>query len=96
MKKNVGSIERAIRLVLAVVLLVLYFGHVVTGPVAFVFLAIAELLIVTGLLSFCPLWLALGISTRKNENDLVKHKSNKYLLSRLLKLSLTASCMHYS
>jgi hypothetical protein len=67
MKKNVGTIDKAIRLVVAVLVVVLYFTHVITGMLAVVLLALAAIFVVTSLISLCPIWLALGISTRKKE-----------------------------
>jgi hypothetical protein len=67
MKKNVGTIDKAVRLLIAVVVVVLYFAHVITGVLAVVLLALAAIFVVTSLISLCPIWLALGISTRKKE-----------------------------
>jgi hypothetical protein len=67
MKKNVGTIDKAIRLVVAVLVVVLYFTHVITGVLAVVLLALAAIFVVTSLISLCPIWLALGVSTRKKE-----------------------------
>jgi hypothetical protein len=67
MKKNVGIIDKAIRLLVAVVVVVLYFTHMITGTLAVILLALSAIFVVTSLLSLCPIWLALGISTRKKE-----------------------------
>jgi hypothetical protein len=67
MKKNVGTIDKVIRILIAVVVVVLYFTHVITGALALILLAVSAVLVATSLLSFCPIWLALGLSTKKNE-----------------------------
>ena len=67
MKKNVGTIDKAIRILVAVVVGVLYFTHIISGVLAIVLLALSAIFVVTSLLSFCPIWLALGLSTRKKE-----------------------------
>jgi hypothetical protein len=67
MKKNVGTIDKVIRILIAVVVLVLYFTHVISGVLAIVLLALSAVFVVTSLLSFCPIWMALGLSTRKKE-----------------------------
>jgi hypothetical protein len=67
MKKNVGTIDKVIRILIAVVLVVLYFTHVISGTLAIILMALAVILIGTSLLSFCPIWLGLGLSTRKKE-----------------------------
>ena len=67
MKKNVGTIDKVIRILIAVVVVVLYFTHVITGVLAIILLVLSAILVVTSLLSFCPIWLALGLSTKKKE-----------------------------
>jgi hypothetical protein len=67
MKQNVGTIDKVIRILIAVVVVVLYFTHVITGVLAIILLVLSAILVVTSLFSFCPIWLALGLSTRKKE-----------------------------
>lgn len=65
MKKNMGTIDKVIRILVAVVLVVLYFTHIITGVLAIILLALAAIFVVTSLLSFCPLYLPFGLSTRE-------------------------------
>jgi Inner membrane protein YgaP-like, transmembrane domain len=67
MKKNVGTIDKVIRILVAVVVVVLYFTHVIAGVTGIILLVLSAVFVVTSLLSFCPIWLALGLSTRKKE-----------------------------
>jgi hypothetical protein len=67
MKKNVGTIDKVIRILIAVVVVALYFTNVITGTLGIILLALSAVLVVTSLISFCPIWLALGLSTRKQE-----------------------------
>jgi hypothetical protein len=67
MKKNVGTIDRVIRILIAVVVVVLYFTNVVSGTLGIILLALSAIFVVTSLLSFCPIWKALGLSTRNKE-----------------------------
>ena len=67
MKKNVGTIDRVIRILVAVVVVALYFTHVISGVLGIVLLALAVVFVITSLFSFCPIWLALGLSTREKE-----------------------------
>jgi uncharacterized membrane protein len=67
MKKNMGTIDKTIRILVAVVVVVLYFTHVISGILAIVLLALSAIFVVTSLISFCPLYLPLGLSTRKKE-----------------------------
>lgn len=65
MKKNVGSIDRWVRIILALVFAGLYFGGVVTGTVGIVLLVLGGVFLVTGLMNWCGLYALVGLSTCK-------------------------------
>ena len=65
MKKNVSNIDKIIRILLAAVVVILAFTHVISGILAVVLLILAGVLVLTSVISFCPIWYFLGISTRK-------------------------------
>jgi len=67
MKKNMGSIDKAIRLVIALVIVILAFTNVISGTLAWVLIILAAVLVLTSLFSFCPLYLPFGISTGKKK-----------------------------
>ena len=67
MKKNMGNIDKIIRILIAIVVIVLYFTHQISGTLAIVGLVISGIFILTSFISFCPLYLPFGISTRKKE-----------------------------
>ncbi len=67
MKQNMGSIDRIIRTVLAVVVAVLYFTGQITGTAAIVLGIIATIFLLTSAVSFCPLYYPLKISTKKEQ-----------------------------
>jgi hypothetical protein len=67
MKKNMGTIDKVIRILVAVVVVILYFTHVISGTLAIVLLALSAIFIVTSILGFCPLYLPFGLSTGKKE-----------------------------
>jgi len=67
MKTNVGIIDRAVRILIAIVIIVLYFTNVISGTLAIVLLVLAVVFILTGLIRFCPLYLPLGINTWKKK-----------------------------
>ncbi len=67
MKKNMGNIDKVIRILVALVIAVLYFMHVINGTVAIIGLILAAVFILTSFVSFCPLYLPFGINTRKKE-----------------------------
>lgn len=67
MKKNMGTIDKTVRIVLAIVAVVLFLTHVVTGVLGIVLLVLAGVFVLTSLISFCPLYWPFGISTCKKK-----------------------------
>lgn len=65
MKKNVGTVDRFIRILIAVLIAILYFTNQINGTVAIIFIVLAIVFAVTSLMGFCPLYLPFGISTNK-------------------------------
>jgi hypothetical protein len=65
MKKNMGTIDRALRTVLAVVIVALYFAGSISGIAAIVLGIFAAILLLTSATGVCPLYGPLGISTLK-------------------------------
>ena len=65
MKKNMGSADRIIRVLLAAVMAVLYFTDTVTGTLGIVLLALAGIFLLTSFISFCPLYYLFKINTCK-------------------------------
>jgi hypothetical protein len=65
MKKNMGTIDRVIRILLAIVVIVLYINGSITGIAAIILGIVAFIFIVTSLIGFCPLYAACKISTIK-------------------------------
>lgn len=63
MKKNIGTADRIIRFVLAGVLALLWFQHIVTGTWGIVAVVLAAVLVLTSFISFCPLYKLFGISS---------------------------------
>jgi hypothetical protein len=63
MKKNMGTADRVIRILAAIVMAILYFTHVVTGTFGLVLLVLAIVFVLTSLVSFCPLYTLFGIKT---------------------------------
>lgn len=65
MKKNIGTVDRVIRVSLVVLIAILYFTNVISGTWAVILGILAVVLLATSLVGFCPLYLPFGISTRK-------------------------------
>ena len=67
MKKNIGIIDKVIRILIAVVAVILYSTNVITGTFGIILLIVSAILVLTTVFNFCPIWGMLGISTRKKE-----------------------------
>lgn len=67
MKKNMGTTDRAIRILVAAVIVVLFFANVISGPLSIILLIMAGIFVVTGVLGFCPLYMLFGWSIKKKE-----------------------------
>ncbi|MEY3194262.1 MAG: hypothetical protein RIQ78_359 [Bacteroidota bacterium] len=65
MKKNIGSIDQGVRILVALVLVGLYATNAIAGTAAIVLLLVAGVLVLTGFVGFCPLYYPFGISTHK-------------------------------
>lgn len=63
MKKNMGSTDQIVRVLIAVVVAVLFFTKVITGVLGIVLLAVAGVFVLTSVVSFCPLYTIFGISS---------------------------------
>jgi hypothetical protein len=59
-----GNIDRVLRLAVAVIIAALYFSETISGTVGIILLALAAIFALTSFVSFCPLYLPFGISTR--------------------------------
>lgn len=63
MKTNMGSIDRGIRVLIAVTLFSLFYAKVVQGTLGIVLLVAGVIFLLTSLIGFCPLYAPLGINT---------------------------------
>ena len=65
MKKNMGTADKVLRILVAIIIAGLYFTNIISGTIAIILLVIAGVFILTSSMSFCPLYLPFEISTRK-------------------------------
>jgi hypothetical protein len=65
MKANMGSTDRIIRLIIAVLVLILFMTDVISGTLGWVLIAVAAVFTLTSMINFCPLYTVLGITTKK-------------------------------
>lgn len=67
MKKNMGKMDKIIRILLAIVISVLYFANIVTGTIGVILLILGGVFLLTSFISFCPLYAPFGINTCKKK-----------------------------
>jgi Na+(H+)/acetate symporter ActP len=67
MKKNMGTADRIIRTILAIVIAILYFTNQITGTAAIILGILAVVFLLTSFIGFCPLYVPFKLSTRKKE-----------------------------
>lgn len=65
MNKNVGSIDRILRILSGIVVFGLIYTETLTGTLAWVLGGASLVLAVTGLVSWCPIYAIFGMSSRK-------------------------------
>jgi len=66
MPKNVGTVDRVVRAVLAIAVAVLYFTNVISGTVAIILGVLALVFLATSIVGTCPLYIPFKISTNKS------------------------------
>lgn len=69
MKKNMGTADRVIRIIVAAIVGVLYFQEIITGTLGIILLVLAGVFVLTSIISFCPLYAPLGIKTCSINNN---------------------------
>lgn len=67
MKKNMGAIDKVIRVIIAIAFSVLYFTGTVDGVLGYVLLALGAIFLLTSVISFCPLYAPFKITTCKKK-----------------------------
>lgn len=67
MHKNMGTIDRTIRILLAVAVALLWWSGQISGTLAIVLGVFAGVFVLTSMVSFCPLYAPLGLSTCKRD-----------------------------
>ena len=67
MKKNLGNVDRVLRILYAVVVAILFFTNVISGITGIILLVIGIILALTSLVSFCPIYWTLGWNSNKKQ-----------------------------
>ncbi|MCX6270282.1 MAG: DUF2892 domain-containing protein [Bacteroidetes bacterium] len=67
MKKNMGTADMAIRILLAIIFIILYYTKVVHGTLGIILLILAGIFILTSIIGVCPLYIPFGLNTGKKK-----------------------------
>ncbi|NTW32717.1 MAG: DUF2892 domain-containing protein [Bacteroidetes bacterium] len=68
MKKNMGTVDRAIRIIIALIFIVLLITVHFSCVAAIILGVLAGVLIITSLIGFCPLYHPFGIHTLRTKS----------------------------
>ena len=68
MKKNMGTADKIIRVIIAAAFLTLYFTKVISGTLGIVLIVLSGVFLLTSLISFCPFYSIFGISSKLKLN----------------------------
>lgn len=66
MKANMGTVDRTLRAAVALLIVVLYAGGIISGTVAIVLGVIAAAFLLTSAIGWCPVYIPFGLSTRRD------------------------------
>ena len=69
MKQNMGTLDRLIRFILAVIIGILYFTGQISGTAAIVLGVVAIAFILTSAIGHCPAYIPLKLSTKKGNKE---------------------------
>ena len=67
MKANMRTPDRIIRVLVAIIVLVLYFTGVTSGTFGIVLIVIGAVLLSTSFINYCPLYGIFGVSTNRKK-----------------------------
>ena len=63
MKKNMGTADRIIRMIVAGVLAIFFFTNMISGATGIVLISLAAIFVLTSFMGFCPLYAAFGLNS---------------------------------
>jgi len=67
MKKNMGTVDIVVRILIAILFIILFATKIVTGAFGIILLVLAVAFVFTSIFRFCPLYLPFKINTGKKE-----------------------------
>jgi hypothetical protein len=63
MKKNMGNIDRGLRILVAAVVGILFATNIISGALAYVLLGLSAVFVATSIFGVCPLYSLIGINS---------------------------------
>jgi len=69
MKKNMGKVDKMLRLIVAMIIGVLYFNNSIHGVLGTILIVLAIVFVITSFVRFCPLYLPFGMNTCDNKAE---------------------------
>ncbi|MDA0178633.1 hypothetical protein C7H62_1762 [Mesoflavibacter sp. HG96] len=63
MNKNMGALDKSLRVLTAIIIAILYFLNVIEGTIAYILMVIAIIFLITSFINFCPIYSLIGINT---------------------------------
>lgn len=67
MKTNMGTADKVIRIIIALIIGFLYYNGTITGTLGIVLVVLAVVFVLTSLVGFCPLYTLFGMNTCKRK-----------------------------
>lgn len=69
MEKNLGALDKALRITLSIITGALYYIGILDGTLGFILMVIAITCLFTTFVSFCPLYFLFDIQTRNKNTE---------------------------
>ena len=67
LNKNMGVVDRSIRTIIAIAIIAALLLGKITGVLAIILAVVTVIFLLTSTISFCPLYVLFGISTKKDK-----------------------------
>lgn len=68
MEKNMGNVDKIVRIIIAIIIAYLYYSEKITGTLGLVLLVLAVVFVLTSFIGFCPLYKIFGFKTFIDKN----------------------------
>lgn len=65
MNTNMGTVDRGVRAVIAIYIVVLYFSPMISGTIAVILAVVGVIFTVTSVVGTCPAYLPFGLNMKK-------------------------------